>query len=292
MQVIINPRAGKGRGKELSPIIQKKLKSLGWKGEIALTTRPQDACQLAMRALERGCHLILACGGDGTINALLPALVHKPAALAILPLGTANDLARQWQIPMNIKQALELLGRGQRKLVDIIGTKSGKFIAGCGGLGFDVAIIERALSWRRRWRGLFPFLAAILVEIFYYSLPLISVKTENWHYMGPGWQVIFSKIRQYARCIKIPTQVQGDDGLMAISFIPALPKYQVLRRIFLLPLLGLQSMPQGVHLTASEVTIKSHPPCKYHGDGELIGSTPETFCVLPKALQIISPPEE
>ncbi len=288
-QVIINPRAGQGRGAKLSPLIQNTLKNLGWKGEVFLANHPQEARQIALQAIAQGKDLILACGGDGTIHSLLPALVYKPATLAILPLGTANDLARHWRIPLNIKQALELLLHGQPKLVDVLATKSGGFIAGAAGLGFDVAVIERVRRWRRYWRGILPYLPGIFLEFFHHSCPIISLATEKWHFQGPAWQVILSKMAQYAWCIKIPAHVQYDDGLMHMALIPYLPKHKIWLKLFFLPWRGIKTIPQALHLTTAKISVESWPPCKYHGDGELMGTTPETFQVLPQALRILSP---
>lgn len=258
--------------------------------EVAVSNHPQEAHRLALQALGKGKEIILACGGDGTIHSLLPALIYKPATLAILPIGTANDLARHWRIPLNVNLACQLLTRGQPKLVDIIATKSGGFIAGTAGLGFDAAVIERVLSWRRCWPGIFPFLPAIFIEFFNYSLPIIYLTTENWHYQGPAWQILLSKMTQYAWHIKIPSRVQYADGLMHMSLIPQIAKHKILQKIFLFPFAGLKCIPQALHLSTPKIFVASWPPCKYHGDGEIMGSTPETFQVLPRALRILSPP--
>lgn len=290
IQVIINPQAGKGQGAKLFPLIKGHLKKFGLGGEVAIANHPQEARRIALQALEKGKEIILACGGDGTIHSLLPALVYKPAILAILPLGTANDLARHWHIPFNVNLALQLLIHGQPQLVDIIATGSGGFIAGSAGLGFDAAVIERVLSWRRWGRGILPFLPAIFIEFFKYSLPILYLTTDNWHYQGPAWQIVLSKMAQYAWRIKIPARVQYADGLMHMSLIPKVAKHKILEKIFLLPLEGIKCIPHALHLSIPKMSVVSWPPCKYHGDGEIMGSTPETFQVLPRALRILSPP--
>lgn len=289
IQVIINPRAGKGEGKKLFTLIQRTIKSLGLTAEVAISNNPQEARRLAFQALEKGKEIILACGGDGTVHSILPALVYKSATLAILPLGTANDLARHWRIPLNVNLALHLLIHGQPKLVDIIATESGGLIAGSAGLGFDAAVIERVLSWRRCWPGIFPFLPAIFIEFFNYSFPIIYLTTDNWHYQGPVWQILLSKMSQYAWRIKIPSRVQYADGLMHMSLIPKIAKHKILQKIFLLPFKGIKCFPQALHLSTPKISVASWPPCKYHGDGEIMGFTPETFYVLPGALRILSP---
>lgn len=289
IQVIINPKAGRGEGKKLWAFVQKKLHSFGLSAQVSFSTSAQEAYHLALRAQDKGCPLILVCGGDGTIHSLIGALVYKPTVLGIIPTGTANDLARHWKIPFNTQRAVELIISGQPQAIDVIATQSGKFIAGAVGLGFDVAVIERAISWRVHCSGIWPFLIAILSAYFHYRLPSLSLTTEKWHYKGPAWQVILTKIDQYARIVKIPSSIKMDDGSMAIFLIPDLSKGHLARKSLLVPFRGLGSIPGVKQLTSKFITVEASPPIKYHGDGELMGMTPEAFQVLPKALRVLMP---
>ncbi|MGD0625078.1 MAG: hypothetical protein ABSB32_10210, partial [Thermodesulfobacteriota bacterium] len=117
----------------------------------------------------------------------------------------------------------------------------------------------------------------------------ISITGGDWQYRGPAWQVLFTKISRYALLLKIPSPVKIDDGLMKICLVPGVSKSLLLAHSPFFSFFGFKSLPEVRFFSAPEVAIESSPPLKYHGDGELIGQTPEVFRVLPRALKVIMP---
>ena len=289
IQVIVNPASGGGRGKKLFPSLLSQIKELCPSANGFLSRNPQEALTIAQHVLRQGCDCLVVGGGDGTVHSVLPALVNHPTALGVIPLGGANDLARNWNIPLDLREALGVLRRGQPRAADVIATDSGSYIAGAGGVGFDVAVIEQAQLWRRRWKGIFPFFLAVPLEFVRYRFPWISIQTQDWQYSGPAWQVLFTKIRRYALVIKITPSVKTDDGLMGICVIPSTPKLRLLARFPLIPFLGFQSLLAVRFVKASSVTITSSSPLPFHGDGDVIGQTPVSLRVLPRALKVMMP---
>jgi diacylglycerol kinase (ATP) len=288
-QVVVNSAAGGGKGKRGFPALVAKIKDLGLSADCFLSHHSQEALAMAVRAENQGCDCLAVAGGDGTIHFLLPALVNRPMILGVIPLGGANDLARNWGIPPDLDGALGVLCRGRPKAVDVIEARSGPFIAGAGGVGLDVAVIDRANQWRRHWKGLFPFFPAAALEFFRYRLPWISITGGNRQYRGPAWQVLFTKISSYALLLKIPSLVKMDDGLMGICLVPRVSKSRLLAHSPFFPFSGYKILPGVQFFGASEVAIESSPPLKFHGDGELIGQTPEVFRVRPRALKVMMP---
>jgi len=288
-QIIVNAAAGGGKGKKTFPTLVAKINNLGLPADCFLSHNPQEGLDIAFRCRSQGCQYLVAGGGDGTVHSLLPALVNGPLVLGLIPLGGANDLARNWGIPLDLDGALGVLRKGQPKALDVIGTHSGLYIAGAGGVGFDVAVIERASQWRTRWKGILPFFPAVALEFFRYRLPWISITAPDWRYRGPAWQVLFTKIPRYALRVKIAPPIQMDDGLMEVCLIPNISKAYFLLRSPLFPFLGYKTLPEARFFTASEVAIDSSRPLKFHGDGDLMGTTPEVFRVLPRALKVLMP---
>ena len=150
-------------------------------------------------------------------------------------------------------------------------------------------MVERAQHLRKKWKGFFPFLLAIALEFSRYRFPCISVTAGDWHYHGPAWEVLLTKIPRYAFLMKISSPLSMDAGQMKICLIPGLPKSRLLMALPFLLFSGLSSLPEAQFLSAPVVSIESFPPLKFHGDGELIGETPATFRVLPKALNVVMP---
>jgi diacylglycerol kinase family enzyme len=233
----------------------------------------------------------VACGGDGTIHALLPALVERPVALGVIPIGTANDLARNWKIPFQLKKALLVLREGRPKAVDVIRTNSGKLIAGTAGIGFDATVVQQAEWLRKVAKGILPFSIAFFSELSHYPPSAVSLRAGDWEYEGPAWQILLTKIARYAYIFRITTSVKADSGLMDICLIPETPNLGVITALPKLPFLGLKKLPGALFRTTPVLEVNSSPPVSIQGDGDLLGQTPETFRVLPKALRIMLPRE-
>ncbi len=291
IQIILNPASGGGRGEKILPLLKSQLKRLGLTADLALSHHPREAQEIALRSQKRGCDIVVACGGDGTIHALLPALVERPVALGVIPLGTANDLARNWKIPFQLKKALLVLRQGQPKAVDVIRTDSGKWIAGTAGIGFDAVVVQQAEWLRKVAKGILPFSIAFFAELSRYPPSMVSLRAGDWEYEGPAWQILLTKIARYAYIFRITTSVEGDNGLMDICLIPETPNLGVITALPKLPFLGLKKLPGAVFRTAPLLEVKSSPPVSIHGDGDLLGTTPETFRVVPKALRVKLPGE-
>jgi len=288
-QLIFNPHAGGGKGKKLFPAILSKIKRLGGPVDWVLSQHPQEALAAAFRAQERGFDLLIACGGDGTVHSLLPALVNRSTVLGVIPIGGANDLARNWGIPLDLDEALEVLSKGQPRAVDVIGTQSGTYIAGAVGVGFDAAVIERVRAWRQSWKGLLPYPAGAALEFFRYHPPVIFVAAGSWQYRGSIWQLLCTNIPRYGLFLKIAPPSKIDDGLMEICLIPDSSRAHLLLHALLLPFFGFKHFPAARTLSAPRLTVESLFPLKFHGDGELIGYTPADLRVLPTALQVMMP---
>jgi diacylglycerol kinase (ATP) len=289
IQFIINASSGRRKGGRLLPLLQKKSGDLGLSAEFALSFHPQEALEIALDVQRRGGELIVACGGDGTIHSLLPALVHHSLVLGIIPIGTANDLARNWKIPSSFDRALKVIAQGRPKSVDVIQVQGRDYIAGAAGIGFDAAVVEQADRLRRIYRGLLPFSVAFLSEFTRHAPSAVSLRAGDWRYQGPAWQILITKIPRYAYIFKITSSVRPDNGLMEICLIPETPNLGLLRTLPKLPFLGLRKLPGAILRTASQLEIESSPPLMIQGDGDLIGQTPALFRVIPKSLQIMMP---
>jgi diacylglycerol kinase (ATP) len=289
IQFILNPASGGGKGERILPLLKAQTKALGLTADFALSHDLREAQEIAARSQKRGCEIVAACGGDGTIHALLPALVGRPVALAVIPTGTANDLARNWKVPFQLKRALAVLRGGQPKAVDVIRTDSGKYIAGTAGIGFDAAVVQQAEWLRKVAKGILPFSIAFFSELSRYPPSAVSLRAGDWEYEGPAWQILLTKIARYAYIFRITTSVKADNGLMDICLIPETPNLGVITALPKLPFLGLKKLPGALFRTAPVLEVKSSPPVSIHGDGDLLGQTPETFRVLPKALRIMVP---
>src|SRR5579884_2628940 len=125
------------------------LRKHGWHVELWYTEAPGDGQRLAQKAVEQGADVVIAAGGDGTINEIIQALVGSETALGILPTGTVNVWAREMGIPLNTAQAQKILLEGKTRRIDL-GQVNGRYFLLMVGIGLDgevtQAVERRALK--------------------------------------------------------------------------------------------------------------------------------------------------
>ena len=138
--IIINPVAG-GRSRGLAPpnrvaLARRAMDRAGTAGEVILTEGRGHARELSMEAVRSGCDVVVAWGGDGTVNEVGSALVGTAAALAIVRAGLGNGLARELGIPADPGKALDAALAGRERIVDA-GRFQGRIFLNIAGIGFD-----------------------------------------------------------------------------------------------------------------------------------------------------------
>src|SRR5258706_6703522 len=107
--VVLNPMAGSGTAEDVRQALDRHFAASAWQQEIYETTGEEQIPDIVRGALGRGCDMVVAAGGDGTVSDVAEALVHTDVPLGILPVGTANVLARELGIPIGLDGACELM---------------------------------------------------------------------------------------------------------------------------------------------------------------------------------------
>ena len=149
LMAIINPFSG-NKGKDMVPkLIEEVIDHSRFDVEIALVTREQRVSDLAAMAVEKNFYGVIAVGGDGTVNGAASAVKDSDTALAIIPCGSGNGLARHLEIPMNMRKALEVINRDHVEVCDYCMVNDETFVCTCG-MGFDAEIAERYAQRNKR----------------------------------------------------------------------------------------------------------------------------------------------
>ncbi|MFN0018447.1 MAG: diacylglycerol/lipid kinase family protein [Pirellulaceae bacterium] len=289
--VITNPNSGTAQAQEKLREQLQRLPGL----TIAETKEPGDARRLAAEAVRAGCNLVVAAGGDGTINEVLNGMAvdFSSAALGILPLGTANDFARTINIPADVAAAVEILLAGHKQPTDVIrytSTETRYFINVSAG-GFSGQVNEALtdemkqawgpLAYLRSAAGVLPNLTDYRTFIACDDEPEQKVHLYN---------MVVANARYVAGGIPIAPEAQLNDGLADIVIVPAA---SMLELAVLGPqlLLGAHLESELIHFRrASKITVRSEPGMWFNVDGELISNAPARFEVLPRVLQVLVGP--
>jgi diacylglycerol kinase (ATP) len=188
--IILNPAAGHGNGLKALPEIQRLLNEQGLEYNLIRTERPGHATELACQAASQGAHVVVAAGGDGTINEVVNGLMSvrqqggPVPALGVLCVGRGNDFASGVNIPVKLGPACQALAEDHRQAIDIGWVKGGvvpegRYFCNVVGVGFD-AIGTIMAARLPRWGGFLSFYVAVLQTIFLYNhAPLATIEFDG-----------------------------------------------------------------------------------------------------------------
>jgi diacylglycerol kinase (ATP) len=288
--VILNPCAGSIRRPD--DLVERIARLPG--AEIHLTTKAGSAARLARTALRKGCEMIVAAGGDGTLNEVINGLREGAgkAHVGLIPLGTGNDFARTLGLPTDLEEALEVLRAGETRAIDLVRVTSDevRYFVNVSAGGFSGLVDEKLTPEMKKTWGPLAYLrsaAAALPELRAYRTTLTFDNTES--LMLDLYNVVVANGRYVGGGTLIAPEASLDDGLLDIILIQQ-------RSAPELALLAAQ-VTVGAHLTsdaivfrrAAKLTVNSKPGMWFNVDGELVGNEPARFEILPRALRFVVP---
>jgi len=292
--VVSNPNSGARRRRPGPAAITRRLEEAGFGVRhlrASSSSDVQGALREALRDESPDETRVIAVGGDGTINAVLPALAGTEFPLCIVPSGTLNALAGELGIPRGLREAMTVALEGQAHRIDL-GLANGRPFAQMAGAGFDGAVVhtvvppanKNMLGCSALSRG-----ARLLTS---YTATRCRVTTETTAVEGDAWLALVANARHYTYHLRVAPQAAADDGWLDVWLFESVPAAQVARQVYGL-LRGRPSACPGVrHLRARQARLESDPPVFVHVDGDQAGQTPVDISVAPAALTVMIPSAE
>jgi diacylglycerol kinase (ATP) len=272
-------------------------------GDIYPAHGPDDTQRLAREAIDRGFQRLVIAGGDGTINVVINALAPRFAEieLALLPLGTGNDLARSLDVPLDdIEQAVRLACRGTAVPIDLGRVEGGGesyFVnAASGGVGGTVAS-DIAAAEKIRW-GAFAYWRTAITKLAQLSQFHVEVRIEEQFddqqtfvertFDLPLYGIIIANGRYVGGGFEIAPRARLNDGLLDVTTIPVLPPAELLAAGLNF---GLQRFDQATAIKfyrVRRISIASHPEIPFSVDGEPMRTLNATFEVIPGGVRMVA----
>jgi diacylglycerol kinase (ATP) len=302
--IIFNPVSGGGKSSRLRHLeeARKILAASGIDSELRPTSAPGHAGEIAARAISEGSQLIIACGGDGTLNEIVNGMPGSKVPIALLPAGTANILAKELGIPWNIPRAAALIFRGipTRIALGLItqeatsATQSApreesRYFVVVAGAGADGALVHALNPSVKQRTGILAYWMEGLKQLVHYKFPQFRVSTSEKEIVAT--LVIVGRTKHYGGPFRITT---GAD-LFAEEFELALFCSQsALRYLLYLPAcwMGRLQRLKDVHFVKTN-SLRCEglagDPIYAQVDGEASESLPVTFSIVPDALTLIVP---
>ena len=316
-RLIINPVAANGKTAGRWPPIQELLQTQRLEFDYIFTERPGHATELARQAVAEGCTLIVAVGGEGTLNEVVNGLVSPEGTvppdvvLGIIPSGTGTDFVRTLGIPRDCLQACQRLLRAETMAVDLgeveyaplgpaadsgqrltsshASDQTGllhRYFINVAGLGFDGEVIERVNRSSKALGGTIPYLTNLFITLVTYQNKHIELTMDGQTVRRRLNSVIVSNGRYFGGGMCIAPHADLTDGLFDVIILGDLNKPELVQ--------NLPKVYNGTHLThpkvsehrAREVRVVSQERMLIQADGELVGMAPATFRLLPEAIRV------
>jgi YegS/Rv2252/BmrU family lipid kinase len=284
--VICNPSAGGGRGRERLPLAVAELSRLGAEHRVVLTRDIGHARDEARAAAAAG-ETVAAIGGDGLLRPIAAELRNSDSALAIVPGGRGNDLARVLGIPTDTAAATRIAVEGRERVIDMA-TVDGEPYLGIASLGFD-SVANRIANDAKLVRGNLVYLYAALRALASWKPAGFTVTVDGERHELRGYSVAIANSKAYGGGMFVAPQAELDDGQIDVV---AVGEASRLRFAVKLP-----KVFKGTHLDeenivvlkGSTVEIAADREFDIYADGDPVGTVPARIAVEPRCLRVIVP---
>lgn len=303
--VIRNPVAGRARRRQpLWQSFERSLRNAGVRFDVESTGQPGDAAAIAEAAASNGQTRILVAGGDGTVHEALNGWMRARAGatavqasrptLVPIPLGTGNDWARSLRLPRHPERLAALIAHGRPVAHDvgtIVFAERGHprcSFVNVAGAGFDAHVLQHLPA---STPSRVAYLLGALRELGHYRAATLQVTVDGAPAVVSPLLVAFVAIGRYCgHGMHVAPRAKCDDGRFDVVSIAEMGLWEALPKLLALYTRGLLNDPLVRHVIATSVHVDSRPAVGVEADGQLVGTTPATFTVEPRALLTLRGP--
>jgi diacylglycerol kinase (ATP) len=290
---IINPRSGTPKFvSRLHYLIRRQFGADNRRITVVKSRSLQHILDLATKATAEEYEMVVAVGGDGTINTTAQGLVGSSTILGVLPTGSGNGFARNVGVPLRLEKALEMLSDPKIMTIDVGQVGDRIFLVSCG-IGWE-AVIATVFEGSKI-RGVIPYATAVLTTFLQYEPQEIELIAEpgSWSYRGRPMLFTVANMREYGVGVTIAPDAKMADGLLDICLIP---RHDLLSALKYSPDMLFRgrtdTIPGYLHRLASSVVIRRPIAGNIHLDGSPTLFDEEIkITVRPSALRIVAHPK-
>ncbi|MBK6930416.1 MAG: diacylglycerol kinase family lipid kinase [Saprospirales bacterium] len=284
---IVNPKAGVNLQKHIRESVEHHLDHRKFIYGIWHTEKAGHAAELARKAREEGYDIVVAVGGDGSINEVASVLLHTETILGMIPAGSGNGLAMHLGYGRDIDKAMRKLNMATVQTIDC-GQLNGHPFINLAGIGFD-GLVAKSMKGSN-WRGFLPYFLHSIKAGLVFSPHPCTIETEDRTIVEKCFVVTVANGPMYGYNFKIAPDARLDDGLFSVVIFKTVPRWRYFAAI--------PSSLQGKiyeagfveHFTARQVRIRCEGANFVHVDGESIEMAGDLeFKMIPQALKVLVP---
>lgn len=287
IRFIVNPRSGANRKRNLPGLIQKYVDYSQFEVEICLTEYAGHAVELAREAAENGVFIVVACGGDGSVNEISSPLIGTKTVLGVVPSGSGNGFASHLGIGRNLVRAIQSLNNGTVITVDTCRLNDRAFV-NLAGIGFDGVVSKRLHD--SRVRGLWAYIRYTLEEVWAFKMQQLDIQVDGREIMRKCLLVEVANAPIYGYGFSIVPHANFKDGQMEVLVLNAASKWRYLFESWRFLNRSFHKSRFAECFTCKEIVVKSRTKTCYHIDGEGFDLNGEArFSILPNSLRVMVP---
>ncbi len=286
---IVNPKAGiTPKSKVVIELLAGNIfPSSRFIPEVIFTERAGHATEIAKRAVNNGADIVVASGGDGTVNEVACAMVNTNIPMGILPAGSGNGLARCLGISMSYALALRTIIRGNTKLMDVA-TVNDIMYTSIAGIGFDAHVAQRFAE--SLLRGMISYIKIILKEFRSYEPITYKLTIDGISMEKHALMIIFANSNQFGFNTRIAPEAKVDDGFLDVCVFKKMPVSQLLKVGYHTMMGTPAKTGYAEYFRGKEITIENISDSLMNIDGEpKIIDLPIKISIKPLALRVIVP---
>lgn len=284
--VIVNPQAAAGRGLRLLPRVISTLQELDRTFHVMSTRGPGDAIEIARDFAESEVPLVVAVGGDGTINEVVNGLVggnYQPC-LGVIPAGRGSDFARALGSPKKTEDAVRQMLSSKPRRVDAaratFADGSSRLFVNAGGLGFDAAVAQRSHGSHLPG-STFPYLRGLIgALVAYHNIPA-TIVVDGTKIEAEITSAIVTNSSYLAGGMRLVPTADITDGVLDLAILRDLTKRDLVSNVPKVYRGTHVTNPKFSHHPVRSVHIATKLPAAVQLDGELFGQSPVTITVEP-----------
>lgn len=267
VHVIINPRSGTSNKISLISKFSQVFDPHKYSVSYMLTGYAGHGHEMALEAVKENIDIVVAVGGDGTVNEIGRALIGTDTILGIIPLGSGNGLGRDLHIPINASKAIDVIAKQNVKEIDFGVANDHIFFCTCG-VGFDAEVAQKALN--QKSRGLLMYLKNILNTYFDQDAKEYEIECPNGTVTTKAFVVTCANAAQYGYNAFIAPHADIQDGQMNIIILKPLGIFKVPKTSLQLFTKKMDKNKNMVEIITSKATIKRKDKGVMHIDGDAI----------------------
>lgn len=267
---VVNPLSGGTDKSSFYEALETFLDSVDYTHTVYKTTGEDDRERILELLEEQQPDIVIAAGGDGTSTLVASILVNRPERLLIVPLGSANGMATELNIPGQANKALELIKSGAERAIDILRI-NGHFSLHLADVGFNARIVKRFEQDKKR--GLFVYARHLFRELFLIKVYRFDILCDGKPLKRKAVSLTFANSSKYGTGAVINPVGELDDGKFELCIVKPFPRYY-------LPVIAVKFFAGNVHesdymeiISCREATITCSRKTTLQIDGEVIGKT-------------------